>query len=98
VTALNLVPVGQLDGGHVVFSGLRRAYKPLGGLIFVALLFFAFFWPGWLLWVGVLYFVSRRRPAPLDDVTPLGRGRTWGAVGALVLFLLCLTPVPMPGF
>jgi len=98
VTALNLVPVGQLDGGHIVFAGLRRAYKPLGGLMVVALLFFSFFWPGWLLWVGVLFFVARKRPAPLDDVTPLGRGRTWGAVGAMLLFLLCLTPVPLPGF
>ncbi|HDR06248.1 MAG TPA: site-2 protease family protein [Candidatus Coatesbacteria bacterium] len=98
VTALNLVPVGQLDGGHIVFAGLRRAYKPLGGLIFVALLFFAFFWPGWLVWVGVLFFVARKRPAPLDDVTPLGRGRTWGAYGAMLLFFLCLTPVPLPGF
>jgi Zn-dependent protease len=98
VTALNLVPVGQLDGGHIVFAGLRRAYKPLGGLIVVALLFFAFFWPGWLVWVGVLFFVARKRPAPLDDVTPLGRGRTIGACGAILLFLLCLTPVPLPGF
>jgi len=98
VTALNLVPVGQLDGGHIVFAGLRRAYKPLGSLMVVALLFFAFFWPGWLVWIGVLFFVARKRPAPLDDVTPLGRGRTLGAVGAILLFLLCLTPVPLPGF
>jgi membrane-associated protease RseP (regulator of RpoE activity) len=98
VTALNLVPVGQLDGGHIVFAGLRRAYKPLGSLMVVALLFFAFFWPGWLLWVGVLFFVARKRPAPLDDITPPGRGRTWGACGAILLFLLCLTPVPLPGF
>ncbi|MCX7022250.1 MAG: site-2 protease family protein [bacterium] len=98
VTALNLVPVGQLDGGHIVFAGLRRAYKPLGSLIVVVLIFFALFWPGWLLWVGVLFFIARKRPAPLDDITPPGRGRTLGACGAILLFLLCLTPVPLPGF
>ncbi len=98
VTALNLIPVGQLDGGHVVFAGLRKAYKPLGGFVVVALLFFAFFWPGWLVWVGVLFFVSRKRPAPLDDITPLNKARRLGAYGALVLLWLCLTPVPFPGF
>ncbi|MCK4593737.1 site-2 protease family protein, partial [bacterium] len=92
VTALNLIPVGQLDGGHVVFAGLRRAYKPLGGLIVIALLFFSFFWPGWLVWIGVLFFVSRKRPAPLDDITPLNKARRLGAYGALVLLWLCLTP------
>ncbi len=98
VTALNLIPVGQLDGGHVVFAGLRRAYKPLGGLIVIALLFFAFFWPGWLVWIGVLFFISRKRPAPLDDITPLNKARKLGAYGALILLWLCLTPVPFPGY
>jgi len=95
VTALNLIPVGQLDGGHIVYTSLRRAYKPLGTIMIIAVLFFAFFWPGWLVWAAVLFFISRRRPAPLDDVTPLGRGRTLAGYGAMLLFLLCLTPVPV---
>jgi Zn-dependent protease len=95
VTALNLIPVGQLDGGHIVYTSMRRAYKPLSTLALLAVLFFAFFWPGWLVWAAVLFFVSRKRPAPLDDVTPLGRGRTLAGYGAMLLFLLCLTPVPV---
>ncbi len=94
VTALNLVPVGQLDGGHVVYSGLRRLYKPFSYVMVPLILLLAVFWPGWAVWGIVLFFVSRKRPAPLDDITPLPRGRRLAAWGALLLFLLCLTPVP----
>lgn len=95
VTALNLVPVGQLDGGHVIYSAQRRLYGPLSTVMVTLVLLLAVFWPGWAVWGIILFFVSRKRPAPLDDITPLDRGRRLASLGALLLFLLCLTPVPI---
>ncbi len=96
VTALNLIPMGQLDGGHVIFASLRRAYKPLGTALFFGLLILAYFWQGWLLWAALLFIFSKRRPAPLNDLTPLTGVRRFGGYFALLVFFLCFTPVPIP--
>ncbi|MCD4734143.1 site-2 protease family protein [bacterium] len=96
VTALNLIPMGQLDGGHVIFASLRRAYKPLGTILFFGLLVLAWFWQGWLLWAALLFIFSKRRPAPLNDLTPLTGVRRFGGYFTLLVFFLCFTPVPIP--
>jgi membrane-associated protease RseP (regulator of RpoE activity) len=96
VTGLNLIPAGQLDGGHIVYAllGKRWARVILWGVL-VALAALAFFWQGWILWLFLIFLFGRMRVAPLDDVTPLtGRQRAL-AIAMMVLFLLVFTPIPL---
>lgn len=95
VTALNLIPAGTLDGGHVLFSALgdkARRFFPfiLGGLALLGLV-----WTGWWLWAFLLLWLGRTYAEPLDMVTPLDTKRRWWAFFGLVLFLLVFTPVPL---
>ncbi|MEO0564350.1 MAG: site-2 protease family protein, partial [Chloroflexota bacterium] len=97
VTALNLIPVGQLDGGHVVYSlfGIRarRLYYPV--LIGMILLTITTAGGGtWFIWVLLLFFLGRVYAPPLDDITPLDPPRRYMAIGTLVLFVLVFVPVP----
>src|SRR5437667_7058914 len=96
-TALNLLPGGQLDGGHLIYALWPRAHKWISRALVVALLGMSpFLWPGWLLWAGVLLSFGGRHPY----VPPAERsGSTRGAlaVSALLIFLLSFTPVPFPG-
>ncbi len=96
VTALNLIPAGQLDGGHVVYVllGKERTMKlrPIILLILVAL---GFFWSGWWLWAAIIYFLGRFHAEPLDQITELDSRRKWLAALAILIFLLVFTPVPL---
>ena len=95
VTALNLMPVGQLDGGHVLYTligdAARKLYYPL--LIGMALLVFLFS-EAWLLWLVLLFLFGRVYAAPLDMITPLDPRRRVIAVVALATFVLTFVPVP----
>ncbi len=97
VTALNLLPIGQLDGGHIADAmfGPRAgaAISTAGIVVLFALAFFV--WSGLLMWAVIIYFIAGRKGIPpLNDLTPLDGGRR--AIGWLsfVLLLLILTPVP----
>ncbi len=109
VTALNLVPVGTLDGGHVaygLFGEKARKIFPVAIGVLIALsilpsvLTFSFgaFNFSWLLWVFILFWLGNVRTQPLDDITPLdGKRRALGFFVLLVFFLL-FTPIPMVGY
>jgi membrane-associated protease RseP (regulator of RpoE activity) len=96
VTALNLVPIGQLDGGHVAYAvlGGRRAEK-LGrafGVLLLAMALFSSF--TWLVWYLLASRFVRYGHPPVDDETePLSRGRKLVVAATVLLFLLTLTPV-----
>ena len=106
VTALNLVPVGTLDGGHVAYGlfgeRARRIFPIMIGML-VALSFlpavltlsFASFNYSWLLWVVILYWLGNVRTTPLDDITELDPVRRALGILVLIIFILLFTPVPM---
>jgi membrane-associated protease RseP (regulator of RpoE activity) len=106
VTALNLVPVGTLDGGHVVYGlfgeRARRIFPiAMGTLIVLSFLPVLFtlslsaFNFSWLLWIFILFWLGNVRTQPLDDITPLdGRRRALGFF-MLLAFILLFTPIPM---
>jgi len=95
VSALNLIPIGQLDGGHIIYAlfgeRARILYYPLIlvmiGLVFVTQV--------WLLWVVLLLVFGRVYATPLDMITPLDKPRRWVGVLSLVIFLLIFVPAPM---
>ncbi len=99
LTGVNLLPAGQLDGGHIAYALFGRAARPLS-LATVVLLFALglLFWQGWFLWAGLIFLTGLRHPAPLDDVTPLDSGRWLIAAGALVIFVLTFIPQPLRSF
>ena len=93
-TALNLLPGGQLDGGHIVFSLAPRAHKTVSRITIFALLPLAYYcWAGWLVWAILLRLTGMRHPM-ISDWPRIGRGRQWLGVFALLMLVLTLTPTP----
>jgi membrane-associated protease RseP (regulator of RpoE activity) len=96
-TALNLLPGGQLDGGHIIFALRPRWHRTVSTLSFLILIPLSlFYWSGWFLWAVILKMTGRRHP----DVPPapsLNRGRWWLAAFALLMLALTITPSPFPG-
>jgi len=94
-TAINLLPVGQLDGGHIAYALFGRFHKKISqGFLFVLIPLGIFYWQGWLIWTTVLLFIGLRHPVTLDDSVPLSRRHLWLGWFALAMFVLCFTPMP----
>jgi membrane-associated protease RseP (regulator of RpoE activity) len=94
-TALNLLPVGQLDGGHVSYALFGRIHKRISqAFLFTLIPLGLFYWQGWLLWTTVLLIIGFRHPVTMDDSIPLTRRHTWLGWIALAMFALCFTPIP----
>ena len=95
-TALNLLPVGQLDGGHVSYALFGGVHKRISkAFLFTLIPLGLFYWPGWLLWTTVLLFIGLRHPMTLDDSAPLKPRHTALGWIALAMFVLCFTPIPI---
>lgn len=95
VTAMNLIPAGQLDGGHSLFALVGERASRVRPLIVLILIALGFAWSGWWLWAGLIFFLGRAHLEPLDTITPLTPGRRWLAVIAVILFILVFIPVPL---
>ncbi len=101
-TALNLLPVGQLDGGHIVFALAAEKHRRLSRTFTYALLLGGLLgwnhpnliWPGWLMWGVLLLLLGVRHPPVLDPYEGLDARRRWVALVGLIVFLLCFTPSP----
>jgi len=95
-TALNLLPVGQLDGGHILRSVSPRLHRIVSLILPLILVPMGYFlWRGWLIWAALLFGVRYFRAAPIYDPTPLDPNRRFGALLALLVFLLCFMANPL---
>ncbi|MCU1309172.1 MAG: peptidase [Candidatus Angelobacter sp.] len=95
-TAFNLLPGGQLDGGHIVYAMNPRAHKPVSTAAMLVLAPLAFFyWPGWLFWVIGIGLTRRHPPVPIWP--DLNVQRRYLALMAALIFLLTFVPEPFPG-
>jgi membrane-associated protease RseP (regulator of RpoE activity) len=96
-TSLNLLPAGQLDGGHIVRSVSPRAHRFLSLLLPLFLISLGYFadWPGWYVWAALLFGIRFLRTAPVYDPLPLDHSRRFGAFLAFVVFLLSFMPAPI---
>jgi membrane-associated protease RseP (regulator of RpoE activity) len=93
-TALNLLPGGQLDGGHIVFSIAPRAHKLVSRLSILALIPMALYlWAGWLIWAILLRISGMRHPIVAEWPEVRG-GRRWLALFAFAMLVLTLAPAP----
>ena len=95
VTGLNLIPAGQLDGGHALYVLIGSKARRLVPFIIAILFGLGFFWNGWFLWAAIIYFLGRAHAEPLDQITELDPTRKALAILALVLFALVITPIPL---
>jgi membrane-associated protease RseP (regulator of RpoE activity) len=108
VTAINLLPVGQLDGGHISYAMFGSKHAILARLVFGGLFGIGVLgllpmigidtpvgWAGWLLWAAILYFVIRIQHPPVPDPTPLDPVRMKIGWSAYLMFILCFSPSPI---
>ena len=93
-TALNLLPIGQLDGGHILYSLVGEKHRRISLIAIIALVPLALFWWVWLLWAVVLFWMGRRHPL-IHDYSDLGSGRRKLGWISLVIFVLCFMPAPI---
>ena len=99
VTALNLLPVGQLDGGHIAYALFGRRSRTIFLITIAVMAFITIFYnPGWLLLLILFIIFGFRHPSPLDDQTPLdGKRKFLGGI-AFLAFFLTFTPAPFPEY
>ncbi len=94
-TALNLLPIGQLDGGHILYSFFGERHKLLSRIFVIALVpMGVFYYWGWLGWALILGLFGLRHPVICDDAD-LGTARVWLGWIALAMFILCFTLAPI---
>ncbi len=96
VTAMNLLPLGQLDGGHIAYAifGKYRKYVTIG--IIVAMVLLGLLWPGWFFWVALIVLLGLRHPKSQDEITQIKKSDKIIALTALVVLILAFIPVPFP--
>ncbi len=98
-TALNLLPFGQLDGGHITYATLGRWSTPISIVTVAAAIAMTFISPSWLVMtimlLVMLFMLGPRHPRVIYEYESLGPGRNLIAVFALLMFILCFTPVPI---
>lgn len=93
-TALNLLPIGQLDGGHIVYAVTPRWAKKITLAAIAVLIPLGYWYPPWWGWALILYLLGRRHPQIYDDAMLDGRRRAV-ALLALAIFVLCFMAAPL---
>ncbi len=94
VTALNLIPVGTLDGGHIIFALLGEKARKAFPFIIALLILLGIFWSTWWLWAVLLFWLGRVNAQPLDQITALDPARRLIAYTMIIVFILVFMPVP----
>lgn len=98
VTMLNLLPMAQLDGGHIVYAASPRLHQRVARGIWILIMLLGWFWIGWLFWGFIVLMLSRgqlRHPPILDAYRPLPASRRWLLIASTLLFVLTFAPVPL---
>ena len=97
-TAINLLPFGQLDGGHLTHAAVGDSSRHISLATAVATLGLCLLSYTWIViaaaMVLMLYWIGPRHPRPLDEYEPIGRARVLVAIFAIVMFVLCFMPIP----
>jgi membrane-associated protease RseP (regulator of RpoE activity) len=95
VTALNLLPLSQLDGGHALYAVFGRRQRSIAIPILIVLAFMGVFWAGWYVWIAITLLVGIQHPRVLNEDEPLDDRRKLVAAGVLLIFVICFAPVPI---
>lgn len=95
VTAINLIPTGQLDGGHTLYSLIGDQVKKMRPYVLAAMVLMGLLYSGWWLWALLIYFLGKNHAEPYDQITTLDPRRKLLAIFTLILFVLVFIPVPL---
>lgn len=94
-TMLNLLPLAQLDGGHILYAAAGRWQRRLALPLWLGLALLGLRWPGWWVWCVVVLVLGLRHPPVIDERTPLDRRGRWLVASAVLILVLCFLPVPI---
>jgi hypothetical protein len=94
-TSINLLPLGQLDGGHVLYAATGRLQRRLALPLWIGLGLMGFLWLGWVLWCVIILLIGLYHPPVWDESTPLDSFRRRLAWVALILLVLSFMPAPL---
>jgi membrane-associated protease RseP (regulator of RpoE activity) len=95
VTSLNLIPIGQLDGGHIAYALLGEKHAKISKILIGVLILLGFFWEGWLFWAVLLIILGFRHPPIIYSAIPLDPKRKIIGWIALIIFIVTFIPVPI---
>lgn len=94
ITALNLLPVGQLDGGHILYALIGEKNRIIGYIVFGIAVLLSFLWIGWIVWSALFWVIGFKHPPTLDSISPLSRKHKIIGIISLVMFVLTFVPAP----
>ena len=98
LTSINLLPIGQLDGGHVARALFKEKQKYVSWVVIFTIIALSFFYTGWLFFAFIILFlIGTQHQPPLNEITPLETKRILIGILALIVFILCFAPIPMYG-
>lgn len=96
ITAINLVPLSQLDGGHIAYAILGKNHKYLIITLLILLGFLGLLWPGWFFWILLIFVFGLKHPPAQDEITPINKNDKILAIIGLIIFILSFIPNPFP--
>ena len=94
ITAINMLPIGQLDGGHVMYGLLHRHQNRLGWITMAGLVGLGYYSPVWWFFAGMGLLFRVKHPPTLEDHRPVSRVAIWMGILALAIFVISFTPIP----
>lgn len=97
-TMLNLLPFGQLDGGHILYALFGKFQRRLVFPLFALLLLMSIYWLGWLFWAAIIIIISPFHPPLWDENLAIDRKRKIIGIFVLIIFILSFMPVPVKVF
>ncbi len=99
ITMLNLLPIGQLDGGHIVYAMFGKFQVKIAYVMIAGLLILSYFWLGWLIWalLSVIIVKPKHPPTVMDEI-PLDNKRMIIGFITIAIFILCFIPIPISEF
>lgn len=99
VTSLNLLPIGQLDGGHIVYALFGEKHGLIAKITIPVLLVMGMvFWRGWIIWAVLMMIIGYKHPPVVYPDIQLDKKRIYMGWASLVIFILTFTPTPVQGF
>lgn len=95
VTMFNLLPIGQLDGGHITYAMFGKTQKTIAILTMIGLAGLSFYWQGWIVWLFMGFLVKPKHPPTVMDEEPLDRRRKIIGYISIAAFIVCFVPAPI---
>lgn len=95
ITGINLLPGGQLDGGHIAYGLFKEKHRLITIILAISLFLLGFIWRGWWIWALLIFFTGLRHQPPLNSITPLDKKRKILCFIALIILVLTFIPVPI---